>query len=248
MFSSRRSCLRVPGIGTTSTWDWNNPRLLSKQPCKRYLSRRCLLPFCNLAKQINQSQICLTSLRCKSEAGCCGSRRVFALDCGDRLDCMYVRKSLVISLIINSVIVRLFCNSTLNRLVNRALLDMRHWRNGKKMPSRLGIMYGTGIIHRIIKSATRCYVYIITSSCANPHLETKRHFYWTFSFRCPHSSYQSIMYEYGFIFYCNSEIFRHMRDYFLSLFLNTSFSSFDAVLMNLLCGTLGLNPHLCNSL
>jgi nucleotide-binding universal stress UspA family protein len=27
-----------------------------------------------------------------------------------------------------------------------------------------------------------------------------------------------------------------MRDYFLSLFLNTSFSSFDAVLMNLLCG------------
>jgi hypothetical protein len=32
------------------------------------------------------------------------------------------------------------------------------------------------------------------------------------------------MYEYGFIFYCNSEIFRYTRDYFPGLFLNCFFS------------------------
>ena len=56
------------------------------------------------------------------------------------------------------------------------------------------------------------------------------------------------MYEYGFIFYCNREIFRYTRDYFLGLFLNCFFSLFDAVLTNLFLGTLGLNFHLCNNL
>jgi hypothetical protein len=31
---------------------WTDPRLLSQQPSERDLSRRGLLPFCNLAKQI----------------------------------------------------------------------------------------------------------------------------------------------------------------------------------------------------
>src|SRR5437667_10656574 len=35
----------------------HNPRLLRKQPCEGDLRRCCLLPFCDFAKQINQSLI-----------------------------------------------------------------------------------------------------------------------------------------------------------------------------------------------
>ena len=50
------------------------------------------------------------------------------------------------------------------------------------------------------------------------------------------------MYEYRFIFYCNYETVRYMRNYFLSLFWNCFFSLFDAVFTNLFLGTLGLKP------
>jgi hypothetical protein len=45
---------------------WNNPRLLGKQPSERDLSRRRLLRFCDLAKQINQGLIRLPSPRRKA--------------------------------------------------------------------------------------------------------------------------------------------------------------------------------------
>src|SRR5882762_6631579 len=44
------------------TRDRDDPRLLREQPGKCDLSRRSLLPFCNLAKQINQCLICFPSL------------------------------------------------------------------------------------------------------------------------------------------------------------------------------------------
>jgi len=71
-----------------------------------------------------------------------------------------------------------------------------------------------------------------------------RHNYWTHSFRSPHfPSNQSIMYEYGLVFYyCNCETVRYMRDYFLGLFWNRFFSSFDAVFTNLLLATLTKAP------
>src|SRR5262245_60785186 len=46
--------------------NWRDPRLLGKQPGERYLSRRRLLPFRDLAKQINQGLIRLPSLRRKA--------------------------------------------------------------------------------------------------------------------------------------------------------------------------------------
>ncbi len=46
--------------------DRSRPRLLGKQPGERYLSRCRLLPFCDLAKQINQGLIRLPSLRRKA--------------------------------------------------------------------------------------------------------------------------------------------------------------------------------------
>src|SRR5437879_5756593 len=46
--------LRRPG-------DWNDPRLLRKQPSQRNLSRCRLLPFCDVGKQINQGLIRLSS-------------------------------------------------------------------------------------------------------------------------------------------------------------------------------------------
>src|SRR5437773_11517549 len=49
-----------------SSWNWNDPRLLRKQPGKRDLSRRGFLPFCDLAKHINQRLICFSSLRRKT--------------------------------------------------------------------------------------------------------------------------------------------------------------------------------------
>src|SRR5437667_2656907 len=49
-----------------SSWNWNDPRLLRKQPGKRDLSRRGFLPFCDLAKHINQRLICFSSFRRKS--------------------------------------------------------------------------------------------------------------------------------------------------------------------------------------
>src|SRR5262249_45394473 len=110
--------------------DWNNPRLLGKKPGERYLSGCRSLPFCGLAKQVNQSLIRFPSLRRKAredvaEVGAVERsvfvdlareealpqraiwneadseflkgrqrfrfwpsrpQRVFALDCGDRLD------------------------------------------------------------------------------------------------------------------------------------------------------------------
>jgi len=47
--------LRRPG-------DWNDPRLLRKQPSERDLSRCRLLPFCDVGKQINQGLIRFSSL------------------------------------------------------------------------------------------------------------------------------------------------------------------------------------------
>jgi hypothetical protein len=47
-------------------WDRNNPRLLSKQPSKGYLSRCCLLSFCDLAQQINQRLIRFSSFLLKA--------------------------------------------------------------------------------------------------------------------------------------------------------------------------------------
>src|SRR5207253_2022657 len=44
-------------------WNWNNPRLLRKQPGERDLSRCRLLPFCDTAEQINQGLIRLKRLR-----------------------------------------------------------------------------------------------------------------------------------------------------------------------------------------
>src|SRR5947207_11057473 len=38
-------------------WDGNDPRLLREQPRERNLSRCRLLPFCDLANQINQGLI-----------------------------------------------------------------------------------------------------------------------------------------------------------------------------------------------
>src|SRR5207253_11340832 len=46
--------------------DGNNPGLLGQQPCKRNLSRRRVLPFCDLAQQINPGLVGLASLRCKA--------------------------------------------------------------------------------------------------------------------------------------------------------------------------------------
>src|SRR5260370_22597146 len=50
--------LRRPG-------DWNDPRLLRKEPSEGYLSRCRLLPFCDLAKQINQRLIRFSGFRLK---------------------------------------------------------------------------------------------------------------------------------------------------------------------------------------
>src|ERR1022692_1498482 len=50
-------------------WDWNNPRLPGKQPCERDLGRCRLLPFSDLAQQINQGLIRLSSLRRKAWEG-----------------------------------------------------------------------------------------------------------------------------------------------------------------------------------
>src|SRR5262245_53881397 len=47
-------------------WDWNNPRLLGKKPGERYLSGCRSLPFCGLAKQVNQGLIRFPSLRSKA--------------------------------------------------------------------------------------------------------------------------------------------------------------------------------------
>ena len=46
--------------------DWNNPRLLGKQPRERDLSRRRLLPSADLAEQINQGLIRFPRLRRKA--------------------------------------------------------------------------------------------------------------------------------------------------------------------------------------
>src|SRR5260370_7887333 len=42
-------------------WDRNDPRLLGKQPSEGYLSRCCLLSFCDLAQKINQRLIRFSS-------------------------------------------------------------------------------------------------------------------------------------------------------------------------------------------
>src|SRR4030095_3232381 len=50
-------------------WDWNNPWLLCKQPSERDLGRCRLLPLCDATEQIDQSLICLKSLRSKPRRG-----------------------------------------------------------------------------------------------------------------------------------------------------------------------------------
>src|SRR5208337_2131255 len=42
-------------------WDRNNPGPLRKQPSEGYLSRCCLLSFCDLAQQINQRLVRFSS-------------------------------------------------------------------------------------------------------------------------------------------------------------------------------------------
>src|SRR5262245_40484633 len=50
------NCNCSEGFQLTSTRDQNNPWLLTKQPCERYLNRRRLLFFCSLASPcIDQS-------------------------------------------------------------------------------------------------------------------------------------------------------------------------------------------------
>src|SRR5437762_4734395 len=44
-------------------WDGNDPRLLREQPCERNLSRCRLLPFCDVANQIDQGLIRFARLR-----------------------------------------------------------------------------------------------------------------------------------------------------------------------------------------
>src|SRR5216684_3858572 len=59
----------LQSLQLAGAWDGNNPRLLGKQPGERYLSRCRLLPFCDLAKQINQGQIRFPGLRRKAREG-----------------------------------------------------------------------------------------------------------------------------------------------------------------------------------
>src|SRR5947209_4780469 len=56
----------LQAVQLRGTRNRHDPRLLGKQPGKCYLSRCRLLPFCDLAQQINQGQIRLPSLRRKT--------------------------------------------------------------------------------------------------------------------------------------------------------------------------------------
>src|SRR6185437_12441562 len=58
IFSSRRANFVVPGS--------EQPWLLRKQPSQRDLSRCCLLPLCDLAKEVNQGLVRFDCLRCKA--------------------------------------------------------------------------------------------------------------------------------------------------------------------------------------
>src|SRR2546425_1518160 len=59
-----RSCCKIllEAMKLRRPGDWNDPRLLRKQPSERDLSRCRLLPFCDFAKQINQRLIRFSSL------------------------------------------------------------------------------------------------------------------------------------------------------------------------------------------
>src|SRR5437879_9284085 len=59
-----RSCCKIlmEAMKRRRPGDWNDPRLLRKQPSERDLSRCRLLPFCDFAKQINQRLIRFASL------------------------------------------------------------------------------------------------------------------------------------------------------------------------------------------
>ena len=50
----------------SGTRNRHDPRLLGKQPGERDLSKRCLLPYCDLAQRIDQRQIRLPRLRRKA--------------------------------------------------------------------------------------------------------------------------------------------------------------------------------------
>src|ERR1700756_1211616 len=65
-FDCRCSNVLLQPLQFRRAWNWNDPRLLRKQPGKRDLSRRGFLPFCDLAKHINQHLICFSSLRRKA--------------------------------------------------------------------------------------------------------------------------------------------------------------------------------------
>src|SRR5262249_34066508 len=61
-----RSDVLVQAMQFCGAWDWRNPRLLGKKPGESDLSGCSSLPFCGLAKQVNQGLIRLPSLRRKA--------------------------------------------------------------------------------------------------------------------------------------------------------------------------------------
>src|SRR5271165_4684875 len=66
IFLSKRHCncpdVLLQSFQFSCAWDGNNPGLLGKQPRQRDLSRRRLLPLCNVAEQIDQCLIRFPSL------------------------------------------------------------------------------------------------------------------------------------------------------------------------------------------
>src|SRR5512132_4540025 len=65
-FDGSRSDVLLQAGQLRGARDRNDPRLLGKEPSNRDLSRRDLLPFTYLAKQINQGLVRFPSLRRKS--------------------------------------------------------------------------------------------------------------------------------------------------------------------------------------
>src|SRR5215204_4058953 len=64
-------------------WDWDNPRLLTKQPCERYLCGCRLLSFCDCRKQIDHGLIRFPSFRRKPRHDVAEVRLV---ECSVRVD------------------------------------------------------------------------------------------------------------------------------------------------------------------
>src|SRR5438045_1959289 len=65
-FDCRCSNVLLQAMELRGARDWNNPRLLCKQPRERDLSRCRLLAFCDLAEQIDQCLIRFARFRRKA--------------------------------------------------------------------------------------------------------------------------------------------------------------------------------------